>query len=713
MSVELKRLRRIVVRKKSSEVVSTAAEDLKSYLHHARAIDLDVVEAAKDEGVQTAESIFIRTRGEQDRSLTELDTPESFLLEVTESGISICGADDRGALYGTFYLEEVVGLTDGGELTQLRKVRKPRLKYRIGTVTSNNFSDEELRFLAKSAVNCLHLFHYCWMEQLTPSKIFPEDGELVRRDEKALASINDIFGRAQKFGMECYLFVRGVRPSSSHRGAFEHRFMETGGAIFDKYPDVKGSNLGVLDPIPVRGQGASWHGSNTPLCFSSENLRRFIEETCENLYREIPNLKGMIVEPMDATLWCDDTCDACRGTSFTSRIAEYVALLDEAAKRSRKDAKVLLYHWGFPFIRAERDKLIQLVPKDVVVLNAYTDGIEQIIDGDFLHHGGYYDITVNVSSPGRVYLADCRVAQESGHEIVTWITAGSSNEFKGAPYVPVPYNIAKEIFDSIRAGSAGVFEHGGPDKCIGAEVFKWAVWEPEERVHEILQAIAKRDYGSKAAPLILDAWRALGDAVNRQPVGYYYLQNLYQAALAPLFPAEDLVSFMTGIQRTVHLAQLEKLLHMGEGYLQKLVKYYDRTAVGLEDGIALLVEALSVAEEGRHQDNIRAEMNMSKACASIVRSKVSFLRFVLLLMDKAVTSKPWLMEEMAQIIEREIDNSQQLKKLVEIDRRIGYNMWEGWVFTPQNLGKRILAMQLHLQKLRERGFYVEYINAWR
>ena len=184
------------------------------------------------------------------------------------------------------------------------------------------------------------------MESLTPSDRFPWDGYWIRWDRQKVARINEVFNMAQKYGMDCWLYVRGTQAFRAHYEPFTAEWFDPGEKVFQKYPDVKGSYRGMCLMSCNTRQWSRWC---TPPCWSSKNYQRFVRETCQNLFRNMPNLKGIIVEPMDQTLWCDDTCDACRGKTLGTKVADYVKQLREAAMLVRPDAQVALFHWGFPY----------------------------------------------------------------------------------------------------------------------------------------------------------------------------------------------------------------------------------------------------------------------------------------------------------------------------------------------------------------------------
>jgi len=581
----------------------------------------------------------------------------------------------------------------------------PVFRYRFGSSPTLKFTDEELCFLSHAGVNCLQIWHIPYMEKLTPSDMFPWNGEFIKEDKATVGFLNDIFDRAQKYGMDCYLFVRGTKPFTAYWDAMKHELIDPAAEIFEKFPDVKGSNMG-MDSFPFWPRGFY----DRPPCFSSKNYQRFLKETCQNLFREIPNLKGIILEPMDGTLWCDDSCDACRGTSIVSRMVKYIKLLNDAAKSVRKDAKLVLYHWGFPHEdRSERDKLISEVPSDVLILNAWTDMIKQVIDGEFLHYGDHYDNTI-VPIPGEVYLADCETCKRTGHEFSTLITAGSNlNEFRGIPCLPVPYSYAKIFFEVNNLGGISLFDHTGPLPTavlnIGAEAYKWASWEPEPVVHEIFEKIAERDFGSKAAPKVVEAWRQLDVAIQKQPVGSYYLDEaIGEAWNIQLYPAENVKKFIYVQKirgREWRYRLFEKLLDLGQPYLQKIIKYFGLTVDELAKGVDLLHGAAALTTTDKQRAVIQEEITMAEAALCKVRSKVNFLNFLNALID----NRPWLRQTMIELMKKERENSKQLKALLEKDERIGYDGWAGRMITPESLGKKILVMELELQRL-ERSPYV-------
>jgi len=699
----------IAVPENCSIVVETAVADLQRYLQAEKKTKVNIRRRKRLK--PSGKTIAVCTNGSGAVTITGLSGYDCFRLEVGADQILVCGSDDRGTIDGVHYLERLLGFSEDAGVEEVQTRRKPVFKYRFANCGDG--SEERLAYLSRSGVNHMHMlgtscWDMCYMESLTPSDTFPWDGQWVKWDKERIAKINEVFDKAQKYGMECWLYVRGTQPFRQGYANYNTRmyffnatgWLIPGVEIFEKYPDVRGSNRG-MDALPSTSR-SRW---DTPPCWSSENYQRFVRETCQNLFRSIPNLKGIIIVPCDYTLWCDDTCDACRGKSLGTRIADYVTQLRDAAKSVRKDAQVILWTFAFPtFDRSDRARLLSSVPKDVIIVQSYTDGRKIEFDGDFLEYGYVYDWST-VPIPGEVFKEDAEVCRRNGLEFLNYQGLGGGMEVSGSP---VPYNDIQIMSDVKELGGAGIFSEGSPGIDLADEMYYWTAWEEKPEIYEVPRKIAERDFGQKASLKMLDAWKQISYAASRIPactqsIGQFIMQTIIYLSLYPVADAKDFIPLRADQPYVVH-SHLQRVLNVGPDYLEKLTKFFERAAVEMEKGIQMLCGAgeLTYAEKRRKQVEAWVERLTSHTCR--LWSMVHYLQFVKVLRDKT----PWQREQMMELMRKEIENTERQKSAAE---KMAKMVQEGYIeivysrdIDTRELEKKIVEMELDLSKL-EKGPY--------
>jgi hypothetical protein len=712
----------------ADRVIATAAQDLAAFCLSRCGLRLPIVEPS----VTGAPDKRIRLQVAADPEAQGLNQPESFVLVIGGGGVDVIGMDLRGLLYGVFHLEDLIDV-DGVEGLETGTVRRqPVLPIRIGEDSQLRFRDEDLRFLAQSGVNCLYYYLEPWMEQLTPSDLLPHDRENIFWNQNKIDSINDIFERAQNWALDCYLYVRGLKPISGFSGgaatSMRPFIPDVGKELFARHPEVRGSHSGLYsfldygdpfcedsyrtpeslkDPFEFEGYNLGGlysnryhdHKRDVPYCFSSGVYRRFLEETCKNLFRHIPLLKGLIVVPADMTLWCDDTCSSCRGKSLSSRWAEYIRLLHSAARSERPDAQIVVYVWAWKHSRRFRDEVFNTLPQDVVQLLISIEGADHMIEGKNYRRIVNADASIAVTALGVMFKGDVATAKSNGQRCITLEAFCRNNDFSYVPYVPAPYRIIEKIRDIQDLGLSGwmSLDGGGLNPGTTMEVVKWGIWEPADRLEGAVQRMAARDYGDAAAPAVLRAWRIFSEAVKRMPTGAYYIgPMLGRAPRYPIVVSPDALTYFKQVCDYPY-ERPSAWVHGRQEVLQETIHYFKVVEAEFTRGIEELISALGNLAEESQRTRLGQEILVSKACRIQLRSEANILDFVLQL-----RVEPASLVRQLDIIRRELENCREfLVILQEADTRelgIGFNPFWGRMFTVEDIERKIRIMEQQLAK---------------
>ena len=693
----------ITIPAECSIIVKTGAEDLQSYLKREKGLDLEIKRIGKVE--EQEKVILVVKKGELGVAYPETREPESYGLEVDENRIVICGFDDRGAIYGIYYLEDLMSFRDDVKVEKVKLIKKPLFRWRFATDFTLKFPDENLSFLSHVGVNCLYIHIFPFMEQLVPSDILPEDGVNIVRKEEDLEKVKDICRRAEKYGLDCYIYVRDTFPLTPKiAGPDKKLFMRPfpgylENEIFNKFPEIRGSAANIEPKSKgwdggeyLRSYGSRQHyGSDLEcFCFSSPLYKSFIKETCKNLFREIPNLKGTILELWDGMLWCDDSCPRCKDKSLISRWAEFTKIIDESAKSVREDAETVVYPWGMTWNKAKRKEYISKIPRDTIVWCSPTDGAKQYVDGEYIHDFYWFDWSISVSEPGESYLTYLEAAKDTGKKPVVHLAVG--------PYPPVPFINSKQFEYGKKHGLEGYYAADAKSLCrsITAEIVKWSTWEDQKTVEEeILPLIAKVDYGEAAAPLVIEGWKKIGEAHEKIPEGDYFFYWMEMAVPKSPLPLVDNLADFVDLMNPWGIIPSRKLSDVG--YLQNLMRCYIKSEKIALKALDLFKRASKKAVSEKQRTNLEKALVDAEYFHAVALSKRNMMNYLLL-----IQTEPWSNNKKAKIIQDEIKNVIVLKKCIEKEPLLGYNCWWGWNIQPEALRKKESDLKLALEILRKK-----------
>jgi len=104
---------------------------------------------------------------------------------------------------------------------------------------------------------------------------------------------------------------------------------------------------------------------------------------------------------------------------------------------------------------------------------------------------------------------------------------------------PVPYNDIQIMSDVKQIGGSGIFDETFPGRELAGEMYCWTSWEQKPEIYEVLEKIAVRDFGEKAALKIIEAWKQISYGASKIPacslhVGQSLIHNTPYLSLYPV-----------------------------------------------------------------------------------------------------------------------------------------------------------------------------------
>ncbi len=577
---------------------------------------------------------------------------EAFRLSVSPGGIAILAGHPRGLLRGVYELEERMLARGSIELEPLAIERRPRFPIRITTsilpggerYTESSrellYTDGLLRRISRDGFNGI----WVWLnveEATFGSSIFPEldEPEAARR----LRRLRTLAQRAARYGIDVWVYL----ATGYHRPVPE--------SFYERRPEMRGQGWG------------------NPLCFSQRAVRDYYAETVRTIFREAPELAGLVViYDSEGFFHCANTerthqaCPRCRQTPRELLTRDLLVLLQDAMRQAGgADKRLIAFNYGYDTRWPAR--LFPLLPKDIIHQCDFSKG--GVIERDGVRHAtGDYNLTS--LGPPEHWIEQYRLARQLGLPFLAKTEHAVSQEFIFIPYIPAMEQWLARIrkmrqFDLV--GWFGNWCHYGYTSSPPARLINRMSWDPAPE--NVLEDLARQEYGPAAAPKVLEAWRRFSEAIREFPYSDSVARLPGPLQKGPSHP----FLLDPGTPSFGRWRAWQNDLGWTKPWGPEITaKYLGRVKDGFEAGAALLAETQAASAEYR-----------------IARLITASLATVLNLID-------WIQardrgagpDELLAILERERQNVESILPLLEADSRLGYASEGGGVqrpglFTPE------------------------------
>ncbi len=652
---------RIVRIRGGGPVEDTALTDFRDFLYSGMQVRLNE-ETVERAGAMAGRKVFIVGAKDQLPAFgTGLERSESYRIKVDGQRVIVCGFDERGIMRGLLYLEDLMSLKRAPILRQMNAVRSPRFTPRITCLPfyaweeldsqADPYTDETLSLIAHYGFNAIWIGAN--LDDLGKSSVFPELGQ---KSEAEIGRLNEILARARKHGIDVYIYL-AKKPLPN--------------LFFDKHPEVRG------DPAP-----RYFAGNNSIMCTSVPKTQEYIQDATRSIFVNAPLLKGVIFIVGGEGFYHDWTassavvCPRCRNRSPIDVVVEIVDSVDRGAKSARQNAEVVVWTYGAIRTWSQDDetqaRLIEKLPKDVIFL-------AEVAKGGHIEIGPVkertYDYSISYLGPSEKFRSQLQLCKKQG--IPVWAKTESmiALEFIQTPYIPV-YQRWRRRYEDLRSFPEveGLFmnwNHYGFMPSRVSELAKWYTFDPGPDGDELLENIARRDFGPQAAASAVLAW----DCFSRAMAFYPFSAPV---ALGPIQSGPALPFYFDSAYRPLHNKgrqfsnDLLWTQPWGPNVASGNLKRFEE---GWSQGVELLRQVQLKAAKGQETEAIR-ELGIAQAILSCVRSVLNQAEFCELRYNLTVARSPKQREEilarMEDVVHREIQNSTEVAKYARADSRLGY-----------------------------------------
>lgn len=451
------------------------------------------------------------------------DTPESFSIDVRDGVVLIAGRDAPGLRDGVTKLVEQIGMRQAPILPVGKQTYKPRLRVRLGT-TPWMGSQRDLVFMGFNAVFTSGGELYA----LSESDAIPELE--ARRQPGSLESLAKSVQEAQEWGLRTYCFL-------STRSKFDKD-----DPMFARDPGLRGALTWTADGQYV-------------LCTEHPDVRRFLTESVEGIFRAAPDLDGCtLIIGGEGFYHCfmrahgvakgHTNCPRCEPLGAETVVANLCNRLADAARRVNPNAEIIAWPYSAEHVwsadKAQTQFIARLKPGTGIFTEIEKDEYVEKPQGVRKH---LWDYSIDLIGPGeraRQQVAACRAAG-----IPIYMKSEPELGFEAPRLSHIPcmdrWWDRADALASCGADGAWVFPAFRP--CYGttpAESYRLAWWDPMPDKEDTLRSLAARVAGREAGPRLRAAWRLVSDAIAFSPeLPSYYTGPYYLGPAHPMCADPD------------------------------------------------------------------------------------------------------------------------------------------------------------------------------
>ncbi len=491
---------------------------------------------------------------------------------------------------------------------------------------------------------------------------FPWDSSLSERHEERLETLRELTARARRHGVSVHLYLNEPRSMPQ--------------AFFVDHPELRGIDA----------------GDYATLCVSAPEVDDYLRKSIAYIARNVPGLAGFFTITASENLtncWSHGKgadCPRCAKRGAPNVIAGVNATIANGLRDAGTGARLIAWDWGWA--DAWAGEAIQQLPPDVALMSVSEWSIP-------IRRGGVDSVvgeySISTVGPGPRALRHWKLARERGLEVVAKIQAGNTWELSAVPYIPAVENVARHAANLGNANINGVmlgWTLGGypsPNLEVVAEMGTAASPDPVVAMMDV----ARRRFGSGAAPAVVEAWRAFSRAFSEFP---YHIGVVYNAPLQ-MGPANLLWERPTGYRATMVGIPYDDLgawravypPDVFAGQMEKMAGGFEAAIRALETGTRTLE-----LTDSQHQQ-LREELDIARVCAIHFGSVANQTRYIMARDAGEASGGNSAAEElMMHALRSEIELAKQLYAIQRRDSRIGFEATNQYFYTPLDLVEKVI-----------------------
>ncbi len=619
----------ITISRDYDRVIEKSCRDLEDYFFTSMGVSVRVMFEDEAEGKTIAYTV--------DPTLDE----KSYRFTVTEDKVTLCGCNTRAASQAGFYLEDLMNLAEAPFLTVGEEVRtslySPRMIH--SGYALDKFPEEHIAAIAHAGINAL--------------LIFVED---IDYTPHGYLDFNDLCYRAAEWGVDVYAYSymkSRVYPEGPEAEEFYENLY---GRLFERCPYFKG----VI----------------------------FVGESCEFPSKD-PHTTGILrLDNIDGNGNPIVNGKPSPGWWPCYDFPLWLNMIKRIIRSKKPDADIVFwtYNWGYVEEKYRLD-LLRNIPTDLTLLVTF-EMFEDVMREGIANRT--VDYTLFFEGPGQYFTSEAKLAKERGIKLYAMTnTGGLTWDIGTIPYEPAPYQWMKR-YNNMREmhenyGLCGTMDshHYGFYPSFISELAKWAFHKPTPDLNEMLRKITVRDYSEETADDVLKAYEYFSEGINclvstnEDQYGPFRVGPSYPILLFKDTDAEfpSVPYAPHGGNEICNPMYVYDLSTQGQwDKINYEIKCHTKTADMYDAGCKILERVIPLIPE-KKQYEAKLLLNMGYFIRNAARTTVNVKEFkkrkeVLLASEGAERNR--LVDEMIEIVNRDIENAKETIAFVDFDSRLGY-----------------------------------------
>lgn len=364
---------------------------------------------------------------------------ESHEIEISSDSIIIKAVDEIGIMRGLQWLEDTFEKRRAPYLYPGKVVRNTkfdlRMLYPYSSLYGDPFTDSEIDPIPEGLLERLAMtgINGIWFQSVLYKMVpFPFDPSISAGWEQRIKGLNRLIEKASKYGIGIYLYMNEPRAMPAE--------------FFKKYPELAGSV----------------HEDYTCMCTGKKEVRDYLRNACERLFKEAPGLAGVFTITMSENLTnCYsrgvNNCPVCSKRKPYEVIGEVNRCIEEGVHKASPKAKVICWNWAWEeqngWKNEDIGKAVECLPSNIRLMCTSESEMEYTIAGV---SSKVSDYTISLPGPGARAKLFWQEARKRNIPTMAKVQLNNTWECSAVPYIPV-MDLIKEHLDNLsREGVTGL-----------------------------------------------------------------------------------------------------------------------------------------------------------------------------------------------------------------------------------------------------------------
>ncbi|MCD6338617.1 MAG: hypothetical protein J7M29_04465 [Verrucomicrobia bacterium] len=434
-------------------------------------------------------------------------------------------------------------------------------------------------------------------------------------------------------------------------------------------------------------------GPLAALCTSRPEVRAWLRQSLEHVFRETPGLAGVFAITASENLTScashgrQAQCPRCSRRPYADIIAEVIRTIEEGVHAGNPQAKVIAWDWGWHG-HGDASDVIAALPTNVWLMSVSEWGLPIVRGGVSTQVGEY---SLSAVGPGPRALRHWRLARSRGLKTMAKVQFNNSWELSSLPYLPVMHLVAQHARRLAETGVNGLmlsWTLGGypsPNLALASRFQR----SPPPSTEAVLNAAARERYGPAGAAAARRAWSAFSQAFQEYP---FHAGVVYHCPVQ-YGPANLLYPRPTGYRATMTGIPYDDLdAWRGPYPAETFARQFAVMARRWAEGIPALKAAVSHAPPSRRAE-ASEELRYAQAAEICFRSVANQAWFILhrnALAERGLPedSRRRRRRAVRSLLQDEISLAKRLYDLAKADSRVGFEAANQYFYLPNDLLKK-------------------------